>query len=148
MNESDYVWFNNWDSLVFRNDLCHLLGAQDSNSTLIEAVWIFLGGDVKVNSEDEVRPSEVQVHGQSHLQREEKLNVMSVSGRAEFNGIITYFSKCRLSDGKMNGFVSCVHLLFIPCVSSQRCFAWSSGAEWEAAQWRWRWTETACCWYK
>lgn len=63
-------------TLVFRSDLFHLLGAQDSNSTLIEAVWIFLGGDVKVNSEDEDRPSEVQVHGQSHLQREEKLNVL------------------------------------------------------------------------
>lgn len=63
MNVRDYVWFNNWDSLVFRNDLFHLLGAQDSNSTLVEAVWIFLGGDVKVNSEDEVGPGEVQVHG-------------------------------------------------------------------------------------
>lgn len=104
MNVSDYVWFNN-------QDLCHLLGAQDSNSTLIEAVWIFLGGDVKVNSEDEVGPGEVQVHGQSHLQREEKLNVISVSGRAEFNSIITYFSKCRLFDRKMNGFVLCVHTM-------------------------------------
>lgn len=117
------MWFNNQDSLVFRNDLCHLLCAQDSNSTLIEAVWIFLGGDVKVNSEDEVRPGEVQVHGQSHLQREEKQNVVSVSGGAEFNSIITYFSKCRLFDRKMNGFVLCAQLLFIPCVSSQRCFA-------------------------
>lgn len=30
-------------------------------------MWIFLGGDVKVHSEDEVRPREVQVHGQSYL---------------------------------------------------------------------------------
>lgn len=45
----------------------YLLGAQDSNATLIEAMWIFLGGNVKVNSEDEVRPGEVQVHGKSHL---------------------------------------------------------------------------------
>lgn len=68
MNVGDYVWFNNQDSLVFRNDSWfHLLSAQDSNSTLIEAVWIFLGGDVKVNSEDEVGPGEVQVHGKSHL---------------------------------------------------------------------------------
>lgn len=61
----------------------HLLGAQDSNSTLIEAVWIFLGGDVEVHSEDEVRPREVQVHGQSHLQREEKINVMSGSSKTK-----------------------------------------------------------------
>lgn len=44
--------------------------------------------------------------------------------------------------------VLCVHILFIPCVSSQHCSAWSSGAEWEEARWRWRWTETACCWHK
>lgn len=56
-----------------------LLGTEDSNSTLIEAVWIFLGGDVKVNSEDEVRPGEVQVHGQSHLQGEDKQNMMVCS---------------------------------------------------------------------
>ncbi len=64
MNVSNYVWFHNGDSLV----LFHLLGAQDSNSTLIEAVGIFLGGNVEVDSEDEVRPGEVQVHWQSHLQ--------------------------------------------------------------------------------
>lgn len=57
------MWFNNQDSLVFRNELFPLLGAQDSNSTLVEAVRIFLGGDVKVNSEDEIGPGEVQVHG-------------------------------------------------------------------------------------
>lgn len=56
-----------------------LLCAQDSNSTLIEAVWIFLGGNVKVNSEDEVRPGEVQVHGQSHLQWAEQPNVLRSS---------------------------------------------------------------------
>lgn len=72
MKLSDYVWFNNQDSLVFRSDLFHLLGAQDSDSTLIEAVWIFLGGDVEVHGEDEVRPGEVQVNGQSDLQREDK----------------------------------------------------------------------------
>lgn len=46
----------------------HLLGAQDSNSTLIEAVWIFFGGDVKVHGEDEIWPCEVQVHRKTHLQ--------------------------------------------------------------------------------
>lgn len=45
-----------------------LLGAQNGNSTLVEAVWVFLGGDVKINSEDEIGPGEVQVHGKSHLQ--------------------------------------------------------------------------------
>lgn len=54
---------------VFRNDALPLLCAEDSDSTLVEAMWIFLGGDVKVNSEDEVRPCEVQVHWQSHLQQ-------------------------------------------------------------------------------
>ena len=58
---------NKQDSLVCRNDLGWLLGAQDSHSTLVEAMWIFLGGDVEVNGEDEVRPGEVQVNGQSHL---------------------------------------------------------------------------------
>ena len=48
-----------------------LLCAEDSNPTLIEAMWIFLGGDVKVDGEDEIRPGEVQVHGQSHLQQKE-----------------------------------------------------------------------------
>ena len=48
----------------------HLLGAQNCNSALIEAVWVLLGGDVEVNGEDEVRPGEVQVHWESHLQRE------------------------------------------------------------------------------
>lgn len=52
---------------VFRNDFLPLLCAEDSDSTLIEAMWILLGGDVKVNSEDEVRPGEVQVHWQCHL---------------------------------------------------------------------------------
>lgn len=31
---------------------------------------ILLGGDVKIDGEDEVRPGEVQVHGQSHLHRD------------------------------------------------------------------------------
>lgn len=66
------MWFNNEDSLVLRNDLFHLLCAQDGNSTLVEAVWIFLGGDVEVNGENEVRPGEVQVNGQSHLQGEDQ----------------------------------------------------------------------------
>lgn len=73
----------------------HLLGAQDSNSTLVEAVWIFLGGDVKVNSEDEIGPGEVQVHGQSHLQRDEKPNVMSGStftkAKSEFQTMHRHF---------------------------------------------------------
>lgn len=71
------MWLNHQDSLVLRNDLFHLLCAQDGNSTLIEAVWIFLGGDVKVNSEDEVRPGEVQVNGQSDLWWEEQSRIRS-----------------------------------------------------------------------
>lgn len=71
MNTS-YVWLNNEDSQVFRSDLFHLLCAQDSHSPLIEAVRIFLCGDVEVNREDKVRPGEVQVNGQSHLQQQEK----------------------------------------------------------------------------
>lgn len=47
-----------------------LLVAQNGDATLIEAVWILLGGDVKIDGEDEVRPGEVQVHGQSHLHRD------------------------------------------------------------------------------
>lgn len=58
--------------------ICHLLGAQNSNSTFIEAVWILLGGNIKIDSEDEVRPGEVQVHGQRHLQRDVKLTVSVV----------------------------------------------------------------------
>lgn len=49
-----------------------LLCAQNSNSTLIEVVWVFLSGEVKVHSEDEIWPGEVQVHGQSYLQGEGK----------------------------------------------------------------------------
>lgn len=57
------------DRRVLRNGLFRLLCAQDGNSTLIEAMRIFLGGNVKVNSEDEVRPGEVQVHWKSHLRK-------------------------------------------------------------------------------
>lgn len=53
---------------------CHLLGAEDGNATLEEALWVFLVGDVKVDREDEVGPGEVQVHGKSHLQGQ-KTNV-------------------------------------------------------------------------
>lgn len=51
-----------------------LLIAQNSDSTLVEAVRILLGGDVKIDSEDEVRPGEVQVHWQSHLHRDKDVN--------------------------------------------------------------------------
>lgn len=54
-----------------------LLCAEHSNPTLIEAMWIFLGGNVKVDGEDEVGPGEVQVYGQSHLQQKE--NVMTTA---------------------------------------------------------------------
>lgn len=51
-----------------------LLIAQNSDSTLVETVWILLSGDVKIDGEDEVRPGEVQVHGQSHLHRDKEVN--------------------------------------------------------------------------
>lgn len=51
-----------------------LLIAQNSDSTLVEAVWILLGGNIKIDGEDEVRPGEVQVHGQSHLHRDNEAN--------------------------------------------------------------------------
>lgn len=86
MNAS-YMWLYNQDSQVFRSDLFHLLCAQDSNSALIEAVWIFLGGNVKVNSEDKVRPGEVQVNGQSHLQQQEKIEFIK-SQEKNLNSIV------------------------------------------------------------
>lgn len=71
-------------------------------------MWVFLGGDVEVNSEDEVRPGEVQVHGESHLQGQEKINVMkqSIMTKADVNSCIGYLlqigtclvlTMCRLS---------------------------------------------------
>lgn len=57
----------------FRNDR-HLLVAQNSDSTFVEAVWILLGGDVEIHGEDEIGPGEVQVHGQSHLQPDKDVN--------------------------------------------------------------------------
>lgn len=46
---------------LFRNDC--LFSAQNSNSTLVEAVGILLSGDVKINREDQIGSGEVQVHG-------------------------------------------------------------------------------------
>lgn len=58
-------------------------------------MWIFLGGDVEVNSEDEIGPGEVQVHGQSHLQQDKKPNVISGStftkAKSEFNTMHRHF---------------------------------------------------------
>lgn len=51
-----------------------LLVTQNSDSTLVEAVWILLGGDVKIDGEDEVGPGEVQVDGQSHLRGDKEVN--------------------------------------------------------------------------
>lgn len=64
--------------------LWSLLVAQNGDSTLVEAVWILLGGDVKIDGEDEVRPGEVQVHGQSHLQRDKDGNKSMKVTPAEF----------------------------------------------------------------
>lgn len=44
-----------------------LLSAQNCNSTLVEAAWVFLCSDFKVHSEDKVRPREVQVDRQGYL---------------------------------------------------------------------------------
>lgn len=57
----------------FRSDR-RLLVAQNSDSALVEAVWILLGGDVEIHGEDEIGPGEVQVHGQSHLQPDKDVN--------------------------------------------------------------------------
>lgn len=43
------------------------LRAEDGDATLVEATWILLGGDLKIDREDEVRTGEVQVDGQGHL---------------------------------------------------------------------------------
>lgn len=75
-----------------------LLGAQDSNSTLVEAVWVFLGGDVKVNGEDEVGPREVQVHGQSHLQQGGIKCIFNVSSNSTGKFLINHtFSRENIS---------------------------------------------------
>lgn len=58
-----------WVSLWWLSDY-GLLVAQNGDTAFVEAVRILLGGDVKIDGEDEVRPGEVQVHGQSHLQRD------------------------------------------------------------------------------
>lgn len=70
MNRS-YAWVYGGDAFAVQEPL---LIAQNSDSTFVEAVWILLGGDVKIDSEDEVRPGEVQVHGQSHLHRDNDIN--------------------------------------------------------------------------
>lgn len=46
-----------------------LLCAENGNPALVEVVRVLLGGDVKVNSEDKVSASEVEVHWQSYLQQ-------------------------------------------------------------------------------
>lgn len=61
-----------------------LLVAQDGHATLVEAVRILLGGDVKIDGEDEVRPGEVQVHGQSHLHGDTEGNKSVKVSPAEF----------------------------------------------------------------
>lgn len=66
-----YAWVYGGDAFELQE---LLLVAQNSDSTLVETVWIFLGGDVKIDGEDEVRPGEVQVHGQSHLHRDKEVN--------------------------------------------------------------------------
>lgn len=50
----------------------HLLGAEDGDAALVEVMRVFLGGDVKINSENEVGAREVQIDGQRDLQREEE----------------------------------------------------------------------------
>lgn len=44
-----------------------LLCAEHCHAALIEVVRVFLGGDVKVYSEDEIGSCEVQIHRQSDL---------------------------------------------------------------------------------
>lgn len=46
------MWFDYNQDLKWGNVSFQLLCAQDGNSTLVEAVRIFLGGDVEVNGED------------------------------------------------------------------------------------------------
>lgn len=60
--------------------MSRLLSAQDGDAALVEAVWVFLGGDVEVDGEDEIRPCEVQVHGKSHLQQQ---GIKCASGNSE-----------------------------------------------------------------
>lgn len=50
----------------------HLLGAEDGDAALVEVMRVFLGGDVKINSENEIGTREVQIDGQRDLQREEE----------------------------------------------------------------------------
>lgn len=59
-----YAWLDGEDALEVQE---LLLIAQNSDSTLVEAVWILLGGDVKIDGENKVRPGKVQIHGQSYL---------------------------------------------------------------------------------
>lgn len=67
-----YAWVYGGDAFEVQE---LLLIAQNSDPTFVEAVWILLGGDVKIDGEDEVRPGEVQVHGQSHLHRDKDINL-------------------------------------------------------------------------
>lgn len=66
-----FAWVYGGDALEVQEPL---LIAQNCDSTLVETVWILLSGDVKIDGEDEIRPGEVQVHGQSHLHRDEEVN--------------------------------------------------------------------------
>lgn len=60
--------------------MSRLLCAQDGNAALVEAVRVFLGGDVEVDGEDEISPGEVQVHGKSHLQQQGIKRIVNVAG--------------------------------------------------------------------
>lgn len=55
------------------------LGAQDGYATFVEAPGIFLGGNFKIDGEDQVGTSEVQVNWQRHLQ--DKPVQVAVNGR-------------------------------------------------------------------
>lgn len=48
-----------------------LLGAEDGDAALVEVMRVLLGGDVKINGENEIGAREVQIDGQRDLQREE-----------------------------------------------------------------------------
>lgn len=63
--------------------MSRLLCAQYGDAALVEAVWVFLGGDVEVDGENEIRPCEVQVHGKSHLQQQGIKCAVNVSGNSE-----------------------------------------------------------------
>lgn len=47
-----------------------LLGAEDGDSALVEVMRVFLGGDVKIDGEDEIGAREVQIDGQRDLRKQ------------------------------------------------------------------------------